>query len=155
MIAECKNFQPIPGTERVIDDIDIINICTGLIPDNQLLVKGRSVFGRNVYGAGDAVRIGEGTSAVLRGKQVAYEVAQELGLRFPYEDYLEVSRQYIDSQQRPVRLLDQPRVPSEERMALKPYVQINCLYGFACNPCTFACPQGAITKPTTSSVPAC
>ena len=153
VIAECRNFKPIPGTEQVIDDIDIINICTGLIPDNQLLVKGRSVFGRNVYGAGDAVRIGEGTSAVLRGKQVAYEVAQELGLRFPYEDYLEVSRQYIDSQQRPVRLLDEPRVPAEERMTAKPYVVINCLYGFACNPCTFSCPQGAITKPTTSSVP--
>ena len=26
------------------------------------------------YGAGDAIRIGEGTSAVLRGKQVAYEI---------------------------------------------------------------------------------
>ena len=153
VIAECRNFQPIPGTEKVLDDIDIINICTGLIPDNQLLTKGRSVFGQNVYGAGDAVRIGEGTSAVLRGKQVAYEVAQNMGMRFNYDEYLEVSRQYIDSQQRPVRVLDAPRVPDQERMQLKPYVQTNCLYGFACNPCTFACPQGAITKASTSSVP--
>jgi len=153
VIAECKNFKPIPGTEKVIDDIDIINICTGLLPDNQLIVKGRHTFGLNTYGAGDAVRIGEGTSAVLRGKQVAYEVAQNLGLRFNYEEYLEVSRQYIDSQQRPVRVLQEPNRPSAERAAAKPFVITDCLYGFACNPCTFSCPQGAITKPSTSHTP--
>jgi len=153
VIARCENFKPIPGTEQIIDDIDIINICTGLIPDNQLLVKGREVFGPNTYGAGDAIRIGEGTSAVLRGRQAAYEVAQALGVRFNYDDYLDISRQYIDSQQHPVRVLDHPNLPAPERMQLKPFVQADCLYGFACNPCTFSCPQGAITKPTTSSVP--
>ena len=153
VIARCENFKPIPGTEQVIDDIDIINICTGLVPDNQLLTKGKELFGHHVYGAGDAVRIGEGTSAVLRGKQVAYEIAQEMGIRFNYDEYLDVSRQYIDSQQHPVRLREQPLLPTEERMAAKPFVQIDCLYGFACNPCTFSCPQGAISKPTTSSTP--
>jgi len=153
VIAKCENFKPIPGTEQVIDDIDIINICTGLVPDNQLLTKGKELFGHHVYGAGDAVRIGEGTSAVLRGKQVAYEIAQEMGIRFNYDEYLDVSRQYIDSQQHPVRLREQPLLPTEERMAVKPFVQIDCLYGFACNPCTFSCPQGAISKPTTSSTP--
>ncbi|MBR6899672.1 MAG: FAD-dependent oxidoreductase, partial [Bacteroidales bacterium] len=153
VIARCENFKPIPGTEQVIDDIDIINICTGLVPDNQLLTKGKELFGHHVYGAGDAVRIGEGTSAVLRGKQVAYEIAQEMGVRFNYDEYLDVSRQYIDSQQHPVRLREQPLLPTEERMAAKPFVQIDCLYGFACNPCTFSCPQGAISKPTTSSTP--
>ena len=153
VIAECRNFQPIPGTEQVIDGIDVINICTGLIPDNQLLVKGRTVFGERCFGAGDAVRIGEGTSAVLRGKQVAYEIAQGMNIRINYEDYLNVSREYIDSQQRPVRLLDKPLLPTPERQAEKPFVQIDCLYGFACNPCTFSCDQGAISKPTTSSVP--
>ena len=29
----------------------------------------------------------------------------------------------------------------------------DCLYGFACNPCSFACPHGAITKTSTSTVP--
>ena len=58
VIAKCENFKAIPGTEQVIDDIDIINICTGLIPDSQLLVKGKQVFGMNTYGIGDAVRIG-------------------------------------------------------------------------------------------------
>ena len=153
VIAKCENFKAIPGTEQVIDDIDIINICTGLIPDNQLLVKGREVFGFNTYGAGDAIRIGEGTSAVLRGRQVAYEVAQAIGIRFNYDDYLEISRQYIDSQQHPVRILEEPALPTPERMKLKPFVQLDCLYGFACNPCSFSCPQGAITKPTTSSTP--
>ena len=153
VIAKCENFKPIPGTEQVIDDIDIINICTGLIPDNQLLVKGREVFGLNTYGAGDAIRIGEGTSAVLRGKQVAYEVAQAIGVRFNYDDYLDISRQYIDSQQHPVRILEKPNLPSPERMQLKAFVQADCLYGFACNPCSFSCPQGAITKPTTDSTP--
>ncbi len=153
VVARCENFRPIPGTERVIDDIDVINICTGLNPDNQLLVKGREVFGLHAYGCGDAVRIGEGTSAVLRGRQAAYEVAQELGIRFGYDDYLDVSRQYIDSQQRPVRLLDKPMLPSAERQRERPFVQIDCLYGFACNPCTFSCAQHAISKPSTSSVP--
>ena len=153
VIARCENFKAIPGTEQVIDDIDIINICTGLTPDNQLLSKGKELFGHHVYGAGDAVRIGEGTSAVLRGRQVAYEIAQELGLRYNYDDYLDISRQYIDSQQHPVRLLERPNLPSPERMKARPFVQLDCLYGFACNPCTFSCPQHAISKPTTSSTP--
>ena len=138
VIAKCENFKAIPGTEQVIDDIDIINICTGLIPDNQLLVKGREVFGLNTYGAGDAIRIGEGTSAVLRGRQVAYEVAQAIGVRFNYDDYLDISRQYIDSQQHPVRILEKPNLPTPERMQLKAFVQADCLYGFACNPCSFS-----------------
>lgn len=153
VVAECKNFKPIPGTERVIDDIDIINICTGLMPDNQLLTKGKDVFGRFTYGCGDAIRIGEGTSAVLRGRQVAFEVAQDMGVRYDYNEYLEVSRQYIDSQQRPVRVLEHPNLPTQERQDSKPFVQMDCLYGFACNPCTFSCPQHAISKPSTSSVP--
>ena len=153
VIAKCENFKPIPGTEQVIDDIDIINICTGLVPDNQLLTKGKELFGHHVYGVGDAVRIGEGTSAVLRGRQVAYEIAQEMGIRFNYDEYLDISRQYIDSQQHPVRLLEKPNLPTPERMAMKPFVQLDCLYGFACNPCTFSCPQHAISKPTTSSTP--
>lgn len=154
VIAECENFKPIPGTEKIIDDIDIINICTGLIPDSQLLIKGRQVFGLNTYGCGDAVRIGEGTSAVLRGKQAAYEVAQNLDVRFNYDEYLEISRQYIDSQQHPVRVLDKPALPDMQRMMEKPFVQLDCLYGFACNPCSFSCPQGAISKTSTNTVPA-
>ena len=153
VIAKCEKFKPIPGTEQVVDDIDIINICTGLVPDNQLLTKGKELFGHHVYGVGDAVRIGEGTSAVLRGKQSAYEIAQELGIRFNYDEYLDISRQYIDSQQHPIRILERPNLPTPERMAAKPFVQLDCLYGFACNPCTFSCPQGAISKPTTSSTP--
>ena len=78
VVAECKNFQPIPGTEKIIDGIDAINICTGLVPDDQLLIKGNEIFGRRCYGAGDAIRIGEGTSAVLRGKQVAYEILEDM-----------------------------------------------------------------------------
>lgn len=153
VIAKCENFKPIAGTEQLIEGIDIINICTGLVPDNQLLVKGRDVFGLNTYAVGDAVRIGEGTSAVLRGRQAAYEVAQNMGVRFNYDDYLEISRQYIDSQQHPVRLLEKPNLPSPERMKIKPFVQLDCLYGFACNPCSFSCPQGAISKPSTCSTP--
>ncbi|MDY5968918.1 MAG: FAD-dependent oxidoreductase [Bacteroidales bacterium] len=153
VVAQCRNFKPVPGTERVLDDIDLINICTGLTPDAQLLVKGRSVFGAHVYGAGDAARIGEGTSAVLRGRQVAYEVAQSMGVRYDYDEYLDISRQYVDSQQRPVRILDEPRMPTAERRMLRPYIRMDCLYGFACNPCTFACPQNAISKSSTNSVP--
>ena len=153
VIAKCENFKAIPGTEQVIDDIDIINICTGLIPDSQLLTKGKQVFGLNTYGVGDAVRIGEGTSAVLRGKQAAFEVAQNIGLRFNYDEYLEVSKQYIESQQHPIRVLQEPNKPNGDRMVAKPFVIADCVYGFACNPCSFSCPQGAITKSSTSSVP--
>ncbi len=38
-------------------------------------------------------------------------------------------------------------------MESKGFVQIDCLYGFACNPCSFACKYGAITKSSTSTVP--
>ena len=152
VIAECKNFQPIPRTEKIIDGIDAINICTGLVPDDQLLIKGNEVFGRLCYGVGDAIRIGEGTSAVLRGKQAAFEVLEALGKRYNYNQYLEVSKEYIDSQQHPVKVKEKPYFPQKERLE-KPFVLIDCLYGFACNPCAFACPHGAITKSSTSTVP--
>lgn len=153
IIAECENFRSVPGTEKRIDGIDCINICTGLIPDNQLFVKGNAIFGRSCHGVGDSVRIGEGTSAVLRGRQCAYEIMQNLGLRYNYEDYLRVSRDYIDSQQHPVRLLDEPAKPDADRAQARPFVMMDCLYGFACNPCSFACKHGAITKSSTSVTP--
>ncbi|HRY99854.1 MAG TPA: FAD-dependent oxidoreductase, partial [Bacteroidales bacterium] len=99
VVARAENFRPVPGTERVIRDIDAINICTGLVSDDQLLIKGNEVFGRRCYGAGDAIRIGEGTSAVLRGKQVAYEIMQEMGRSYDYDAFLNLSKEYIDSQQ--------------------------------------------------------
>lgn len=153
VIAEAENFKPIPGTEKVIEGIDVINICTGLIPDDQIMIKGRFVFGIHAYGVGDAVRVGEGTCAVLRGKQAALEIAMEAGKRINFDHYLQVSKDYIDSQQHPVRILETPRKPSEERMQKQGFVIADCLYGFACNPCSFACPQKAITKSSTSSVP--
>lgn len=153
IIAKCENFKAIPGTEQRIDGIDCINICTGLIPDNLLFRKGNEVFGRACHGVGDATRIGEGTSAVLRGKQCAYEIMQDLGLRIDYDNYLEVSKEYIDSQQHPKRILEKPNIPSEERMNEKGFVILDCLYGFACNPCSFACKHGAITKNSTSTTP--
>ena len=153
IIARCENFKAIPGTERRIDGIDCINICTGLMPDNQLLRKGQEVFGLACHGVGDAVRIGEGTSAVLRGRQCAFEIMQALGRRINYDEYLNISKEYIDSQQHPKRILDEPRIPFAERMEKRGFVLIDCLYGFACNPCSFACRYGAITKSSTSTVP--
>ena len=153
VIAQSENFTPIPGTEKIIYDIDTINICTGLVPDDQLLIKGNETFGRHCFGAGDAIRIGEGTSAVLRGRQAAFDVLQEMGARYNQNDYLALSKEYIDSQQHPVKVLEEATTPTKERMEAKPFVLIDCLYGFACNPCEFACPHGAITKTSTSSVP--
>ncbi len=152
VIADCQNFKPIPGTEKIIEDIDAINICTGLVPDDQLLIKGKEIFGRNVWGAGDAIRIGEGTSAVVRGKQVAFEILEEIGVRYDYHQYLVTSKEYIDSQQEPLRIIQEAALPTGER-AEKPFVITDCLYGFACNPCVFACPHGAISKSSTSTVP--
>ncbi|MDR1005895.1 MAG: FAD-dependent oxidoreductase [Bacteroidales bacterium] len=153
IVADCENFKPIAGTEQVIEGIDVINVCTGLMPDNQLLIKGDEIFGKRCYGVGDAIRIGEGTSAVLRGRQCAYEILQSLNIRFDYEEYLQVSSDYIASQQHPVRVLDDAFCPDEERMAKRAFVRTECLYGFACNPCRFACKYGAITKTSTSDVP--
>jgi glycine/D-amino acid oxidase-like deaminating enzyme/Fe-S-cluster-containing hydrogenase component 2/bacterioferritin-associated ferredoxin len=153
VVAECKNFVPIPGTEKIIHDIDVINICTGLIPDDQLFTKGKIVFGEKTLGVGDAVRVGEGTCAVLRGKQAAMEIAMSCGKRVSYDAYLELSKEYIDSQQHPVKILEKPEMPSIERMNEKPFVVADCIYAFACNPCTFACPKNAIQKSSTSTVP--
>jgi len=46
-----------------------------------------------------------------------------------------------------------PFRPTPERMDKKPFVLIDCLHSFACNPCAFACPHEAITKSTINSVP--
>jgi len=153
VIAESKNFEPIPGTEKVIDGIDAINVCTGLVSDDVLYTKGKEVFGRACHGAGDAIKIGEGTSAVLRGKQVAYEILDEMGERYDHKQYLSISKEYIDSQQEPVPILDEPYKPEKSRREEKPFVLLDCLHGFACNPCAFVCPFGAITKSSTSTVP--
>ncbi|MEG1762757.1 MAG: FAD-dependent oxidoreductase [Bacteroidales bacterium] len=153
LIAECKDFKIIPGTEKIIEDIDVINICTGLLPDNQLFVKGREIFGDACYGVGDATRIGEGTSAVLRGKQCALEIMQALHVPSSYDAYLNISKQYIDSQQHPVRLREEAAIPDPKRRTEKGFVVLDCLYGFACNPCSFACKYGAITKSSTSTTP--
>lgn len=152
VIAEAKNFNPIPGTEKIIYGIDAINICTGLIPDDALLIKGREMFGRKCFGAGDAIRIGEGTSAVLRGSQVAYEILDTMGKWFKYDEYVTISKEYVDSQQHPFKVIEKPFLPTEERKN-KPFVVIECLYGFSCNPCAFSCPHGAISKASTSAVP--
>jgi len=153
VVAESKNFEPIPGTEKRIDGIDAINVCTGLVSDDVLYTKGKEVFGRACHGAGDAIRIGEGTSAVLRGKQVAYEILEEMGERYDYKQYLSISKEYIDSQQEPVPILSEPYQPDSDRRKQKPFVLIDCLHGFACNPCAFVCPVDAITKSSTSTVP--
>jgi glycine/D-amino acid oxidase-like deaminating enzyme/thioredoxin reductase/Fe-S-cluster-containing hydrogenase component 2/bacterioferritin-associated ferredoxin len=153
VVAKCENFKPIPGTEQIIDGIDAINICTGLVPDDQLMVKGALLFGRDAHSVGDALRIGEGTSAVLRGKQAAYEIIENMGLRYKYDNYLELSKEYIDSQQHPIRVIEDVDKPDRQRAGNKAYVLIDCLYGFACNPCAFACPHDAITKSSTSTVP--
>jgi glycine/D-amino acid oxidase-like deaminating enzyme/Pyruvate/2-oxoacid:ferredoxin oxidoreductase delta subunit/bacterioferritin-associated ferredoxin len=49
--------------------------------------------------------------------------------------------------------LEKPDFPTQGRMSEKPFVVADCLYGFACNPCTFACPKNAIQKSSTSTVP--
>ncbi len=153
LIAKCENFKPIPGTEKIIDGIDAINICTGLTPDDEILIKGKEIFGQYCEGAGDAVRIGEGTSAVLRGQQAAYEILQKRNVRINYKEFLNISKQYIESQQEPERIIQQAVLPTQDRMEEKPFVVIDCLYGFACNPCVFACPHGAIIKNSTDSIP--
>jgi glycine/D-amino acid oxidase-like deaminating enzyme/Fe-S-cluster-containing hydrogenase component 2 len=153
IVADCKDFKAVPGTEKLISGIDAINICTGLVQDDLLLRKGNEVFGRYCYGAGDAIRIGEGTSAVLRGKQVAFEILEEMGERYDYSAFLGLSKEYIDSQQHPAKVINEAYKPSVSRAQEKPFVLIDCLYGFACNPCEFACPHGAITKTSTSTVP--
>jgi glycine/D-amino acid oxidase-like deaminating enzyme/Fe-S-cluster-containing hydrogenase component 2/bacterioferritin-associated ferredoxin len=152
IVAECKDFKAIPGTEKLIDGIDAINICTGLVPDNPLFVKGKELYGRDVWSIGDAYKIGEGTSAVLHGKKVAYEILEAAGKRFNYHDFLTISKEHIDSQQEPTRVIEKPAIPSKERQD-KPFVILDCVYGFACNPCQFACPHGAISKTSTSNVP--
>lgn len=152
IVADCEDFNPIPGTEQLLSGIDAINVCTGLVPDNQLLIKGRKMFGSACFGVGDATRIGEGTTAVLRGTQAAYEIMESMASPFPYESYLQVSKEYIDSQQRPNRVLYEPVMPTSQRRH-KPFVIMDCLYGFACNPCVFSCPHGAISKSSTSTVP--
>ncbi|HRZ78200.1 MAG TPA: (2Fe-2S)-binding protein, partial [Bacteroidales bacterium] len=77
-----------------------------------------------------------------------------MGRSYDYDAFLNLSKEYIDSQQHPTRVIEEPWLPVGERMMEKPFVLIDCLYGFACNPCEFACPHGAITKTSTSTVPA-
>jgi glycine/D-amino acid oxidase-like deaminating enzyme/thioredoxin reductase/Fe-S-cluster-containing hydrogenase component 2/bacterioferritin-associated ferredoxin len=153
VIADCVNFKPIPGTEQVIEGIDAINICTGLVADDQLLTKGYEIFGRSCYGAGDAIRIGEGTSAVLRGREAAFEIFKNLNFDFNYREYLALSKEYIDSQQEPFTVQEQVFMPDKERAFEKPFVLLDCLSAFACNPCEFACPHEAITKTSTTTIP--
>jgi len=151
VIADCKNFVPIPNTEKIIRNIDILNICTGLIPDNKLLNKAREIFGHKCFSIGDSYKIGEGTTAVLHGKKVAYEILELMNKKYDYKIYLEVCKDYIESQKQPEKILETFQVPPPERKN-KPFVIIDCTYAFACNPCVFVCPQKAISKNNVNSV---
>lgn len=57
---------------------------------------------------------------MLRGQQVAYEILEEMAIRFDYYKYLTVSKEYIDSQQHPTKIIEEPHIPSKERQEEKP-----------------------------------
>jgi len=42
-------------------------------------------------------------------------VLADLDIRYNYDDYLAISKEYIDSQQHPIRVLDNPAKPTEAR----------------------------------------
>jgi Dissimilatory sulfite reductase (desulfoviridin), alpha and beta subunits len=78
---------------------------------------------------------------------------QQLGRRIDYDAYLTVSKEYIDSQQRPVRLLDETPEALPRADGGQGFRHRGLPVRVRLQPCSFSCKQGAITKSSTSVTP--
>lgn len=138
VIAEVdRNFQPIPGTEKVYD-CDTVLIAVGLEPVNEFYRTAKEV-GMQVFAAGDANEIAEASAAMFSGKIVGNEIAQALG-----KSTLEIPAEWLETEQilksRPGIIVDEAHIAKLDGV----FPVFHCTQEIPCNPCSTVCPKDLI-----------
>src|SRR5690606_11190681 len=132
-----RNFQPIPGTEKVFD-CDTLLIAVGLQPVDEFVNAAKAV-GMDVFAAGDANEIAEASAAIFSGKIVGNEIAKKLGKELP---------------QIPASWLETEEILKSKPGIIVPEIHIDkldgvfpvfhCVQEIPCNPCSTVCPKDLI-----------
>ena len=132
-----RNFQPIPGTEKVFD-CDTLLIAVGLQPVDEFVDAAKAV-GMDVFAAGDANEIAEASAAIFSGKIVGNEIAKKLGKELP---------------QIPASWLETEEILKSKPGIIVPEIHIDkldgvfpvfhCVQEIPCNPCSTVCPKDLI-----------
>lgn len=137
-IAAIDNeWKPIPGTEQTFT-CDTLLIAVGLDPVDEFYKKARE-FDLPAFAAGDADEIAEASAAMFSGKIRGLEIARSLGCSVP-----DVPPEWIHTadilKSKPGGITHET-IPDKDEAV---YPVLHCSQAIPCNPCTSACPQGAI-----------
>ena len=138
VIAEVdRNFQPIPGTEKVYD-CDTVLIAVGLEPVNEFYRTAKEV-GMQVFAAGDANEIAEASAAIFSGKIVGNKIAEALG-----KTTLEIPVEWLETEEilksRPGIIVDEAHIGKLDGV----FPVFHCVQEIPCNPCSTVCPKDLI-----------
>lgn len=132
-----KNWHAIAGTEKTWA-VDTVLVAVGLTEVNEFIFKARQ-FGMHVFAAGDAREIAEASAAMFTGRIEGLKIAKALGMHAK-----DIPQEWIDKEQvlksRPGRTQAATPPAAEEGV----FPVFHCAQEVPCNPCTSACPVGAI-----------
>lgn len=131
------NWHVVPGTEKTLA-VDTVLVAVGLAEVNEFIYKAQD-FGMHVFAAGDAREIAEASAAMFTGRIEGLKIASNLGM-----DVDDIPQEWIHKAQvlksRPGRTRE--TVPTAVEEGVLPV--FHCIQEVPCNPCTSACPIGAI-----------
>lgn len=132
-----QDWKPIHGSEQTFP-CDTLLVAVGLDPVDEFYKKARE-FGLTAFAAGDADEIAEASAAMYSGKIRGLEIARSLGCDVPDipQDWFRTS----DILKSKPGEITHETVPDEGEEV---YPVLHCSQAIPCNPCTSACPQGAI-----------
>jgi NADPH-dependent 2,4-dienoyl-CoA reductase/sulfur reductase-like enzyme/formate hydrogenlyase subunit 6/NADH:ubiquinone oxidoreductase subunit I/bacterioferritin-associated ferredoxin len=132
-----KQFQPIPGTEKIYD-CDTLLIAVGLDPVDEFLKAAKDV-GMDVYAAGDANEIAEASAAIFSGKIVGNEIAKQLGKDLP-----EIPVSWLVTEKilksKPGMVVPEHHIDKLDGV----FPVFHCTQEIPCNPCSSVCPKDLI-----------
>ncbi len=132
-----EKWRIVPGTEKTWE-VDTVLVAVGLAEVNEFILKARD-FGMQVFSAGDAQEIAEASAAMFTGRIEGLKIAASLGLavgEIPEDWY----RKAEVLKSRPGRIRQASPPPAQEGV----FPVFHCIQEVPCNPCTSACPIGAI-----------
>lgn len=131
-----NRLRPVSGTEKTFK-VDTLLLAVGLSPVKELYTKAKE-YSMKVYAAGDAEEISEASAAIFSGRITGRRIAGELGKRCLIPSEWNNLIQTLRSK---------PGWKSEEVIRTLPgrvYPVIRCQQEIPCDPCVYACPEGAI-----------
>jgi len=131
------DWNIVPKTQKTFK-VDTVLIAVGLAEVNEFYIKAQK-WGIDVFSAGDAQEIAEASAAMFTGKIEGLKIAQSLGLQIN-EIPREWHQKAIILKSKPGPIVSRKQPVREEGV----FPIFHCYQEVPCNPCTSACPVGAI-----------